>query len=78
MRIFELTKSFPKSEQYSLVDGESWRERQYPAHFVSKLTDADAEASETMVWLDFALNCGTAMSRLINPYSPNTSKLAKC
>ncbi len=27
------------------------------AHFVSKLTDADAEATETMIWLDFALRC---------------------
>ena len=71
MRIFEFTKRFPKEEQYSLTDqirrasrsvctniGESWRKRRYPAHFVSKLTDADAEATETMVWLDFSLNCG--------------------
>ena len=70
MRIFELTKRFPKEEQYSLTDqsrrtsrsvctniGEAWRKRRYPAHFVSKLTDADAEATETMIWLDFALNC---------------------
>jgi four helix bundle protein len=71
MKIFELTKSFPRAEQYSLVDqmrrssrsvcaniGEAWRKRRYPAHFVSKLTDADAEATETTIWLDFALNCG--------------------
>ena len=71
MRIFEITKSFPKEEQYSLTDqmrrasrsvctniGESWRKRRYPAHFVSKLSDADAEATETMIWLDFSLHCG--------------------
>ena len=71
MRIFELTKRFPKEEQYSLTDqsrrasrsvctniGEAWRKRRYPEHFVSKLTDADSEATETMVWLDFALKCG--------------------
>jgi four helix bundle protein len=71
MRIFELTKRFPKEEVYSLTDqirrssrsvctntSESWRKRRYPAHFVSKLTDADAEAAETMVWLDFSMNCG--------------------
>ncbi len=71
MRIFEVTKAFPKSEQFSLVDqirrssrsvcanlAESWRKRRYIAHFVSKLTDADAEASETTVWLDFSLKCG--------------------
>ena len=70
MRVFEITKRFPKEEQYSLTDqirrasrsvctniGESWRKRRYPAHFVSKLTDADAEATETMVWLDFSMNC---------------------
>jgi four helix bundle protein len=37
--------------------GEAWRKRCYPAHFVSKLTDADAEATETMIWLDFSLAC---------------------
>jgi four helix bundle protein len=71
MRIFEITKRFPKEEQYSLTDqmrrasrsvctniGEAWRKRRYPAHFVSKLTDADAEATETMIWLDFSLSCG--------------------
>ena len=71
MRVFEVTKRFPKAEQYSLTDqlrrssrsictniGEAWRKRRYPAHFVSKLTDANAEAAETMVWLDFSLRCG--------------------
>jgi four helix bundle protein len=70
MRIFEATKLFPKEEQYALTGqirrssrsictnaGEAWRKRRYPAHFVSKLTDADAEATETIVWLDFALAC---------------------
>jgi four helix bundle protein len=71
MKIFQLTKTFPKEKQFSLTDqirrssrsictniGEAWRKRRYPAHFVNKLTDADAEASETMIWLDFALECG--------------------
>ncbi|MBP1726889.1 MAG: ribosomal protein [Deltaproteobacteria bacterium] len=70
MRIYEVTKHFPKTEQYSLTDqirrssrsvcvniGEAWRKRRYPAHFVSKLTDADAEATETVVWLDFSFAC---------------------
>jgi len=70
-RIFEVTKAFPKSEQFSLTDqirrlsrsvcvnfAESWRKRRYIAHFVSKLTDAHAEASEKTVWLDFSLKCG--------------------
>ena len=58
MEIFEITKGFPKIEQYSLTDqirrssrsvcvniGEAWRKTRYPAHFASKLTDADAEAT---------------------------------
>ena len=71
MEIFNLSKSFPKEERYALTDqarrssrsvcanlAEGFRKRQYPNHFVSKLSDADAEATETQVWLDFALDCG--------------------
>lgn len=36
---------------------EAWRKRRYPAHFVSKLSDADTESAETEVWLGFALKC---------------------
>lgn len=71
MELFELTKKFPKEEIYSLTDqvrrssrsvcvniGEGYRKRQYPKHFASKMTDADAECSETQIWIDFALDCG--------------------
>jgi len=67
MRIFEVSKSFPKEEKYSLTDqirrssrsvsaniSEAYRKRQYPKHFVSKLSDSDAENSETYTWLLFA------------------------
>lgn len=37
---------------------EAWRKRLYPKYFVSKLSDADAEAAETRSWLDFALDHG--------------------
>ena len=70
MQIFELSKRFPKEEVYSLTDqirrssrsvtvniAEAYRKRKYVKHFISKLTDADAENSETNVWLDFALSC---------------------
>ncbi len=70
MKIFEVSKSFPKEERYSLTDqirrssrsvstaiAEAYRKRIYPAHFVSKATDADMENSETQVWLDFAFAC---------------------
>lgn len=70
MEIFEVSKAFPKEEKYSLTDqvrrssrsvcanlAEAYRKRQYPAHFVSKLSDCDAENSETGVWIDFSLAC---------------------
>ncbi len=71
MRIFELTKRFPPEEKYSMVDqmrrcsrsvctniAEAWRKRCYDAHFISKLSDSEAEAEETRVWLEFAWRCG--------------------
>ena len=71
MRIFELTKSFPTEEKYSLTDqirkasrsvcaniGEAWRKRRYRAHFISKLSDSEGEAEETRVWLEFSWRCG--------------------
>jgi four helix bundle protein len=70
MKIFETSKSFPNEERYSLTDqtrrssrsvcaniAETWRKRRYPNAFVSKLSDADSEAAETQVWLEFALRC---------------------
>lgn len=70
MKIFEITRSFPPEEKYSMVDqmrrssrsvctnlAEAWRKRRYPAHFVSKLSDSEGEADETMVWLEFSLRC---------------------
>ncbi|BCY29003.1 four helix bundle protein [Flavobacterium okayamense] len=70
MEIFEATKSFPSEEKYSLTDqirrssrsvcaniAEAYRKRIYPNHFISKLTDSDAENSETQTWLEFALAC---------------------
>jgi four helix bundle protein len=71
MKIFELSKSFPPEEKYSLTDqirrssrsvcaneGEAWRKRIYKAHFASKLNDSEAEAAETQVWLQFSVECG--------------------
>ena len=70
MKIFKVTKSFPREEMFGLTGqirrssrsicsnlAEGYRKRRYEAHFVSKLTDADTENSETHVWLDFALAC---------------------
>jgi four helix bundle protein len=71
MKIFEETKGFPREERYSLTDqihrssrsvaaniAEGYRTGRYPALFVSRISDADAEAAETRVWIDFAYECG--------------------
>jgi len=70
MEIFHISKSFPKEEKYSLTGqirrssrsvcanlAEAYRKKRYPANFISKLTDCDAENSETGVWIDFAFAC---------------------
>ncbi len=70
MKIFSSSKTFPKEETYSLTDqirrssrsvsaniAEAYRKRDYPKHFHSKLTDSDAENSETQVWLEYSLAC---------------------
>ena len=69
--LFERTKSFPREELYSLTDqvrrssrsiganiAEAWQKRRYEAHFVSKLSDSDAEQAETQHWLDTSHACG--------------------
>jgi four helix bundle protein len=71
MEIFHESKKFPAEERYSLTDqirrssrsvptniGEGYRRKQYPKMFVSKMSDADGEGTETQVWIDFAQACG--------------------
>ncbi len=68
IEIQNLTKQFPADEKYSLIDqirrssrsvcaniGEAYRKRRYEKHFISKLSDSDAENTETQIWLDFSL-----------------------
>ncbi len=70
MSIFEITKTFPKEETYSLTDqirrssrsvcanlAEAWRKRRYEAAFISKLSDSEGESAETQTWLEFAVKC---------------------
>ncbi len=65
-----ISKKFPREETYSLTDqirrssrsiganlSEAWAKRRYPAHFLSKLTDADGELQETLHWLASAEAC---------------------
>ncbi|MDA0835390.1 MAG: four helix bundle protein [Planctomycetota bacterium] len=70
MNVFRLSKTFPTDEKYSLTDqirrssrsvcanlAEAWRKRRYEAAFISKLSDSESEASETQVWIQFAVKC---------------------
>src|SRR4030065_1359333 len=70
MEIFEISKTFPVEEKYSLTDqirrssrsictnlSEAWRKRRYKAVFINKISDAAQEAAETQTWLEFALKC---------------------
>jgi len=70
MEIFLLTKTFPDEERFDLTSQirrssrsvvsnivEAWRRRRYPKNFVSKLTESETEADETLLWLDMALDC---------------------
>lgn len=71
MKIFELTKTFPKEEIYSMTDqmrrssrsvcsniGEAWKRRRYKAAFIAKLNDSETEATETQIWLELAFRSG--------------------
>ncbi len=71
MKIYDISKSFPVEEKYSLTDqirrssrsvcaniAEGFRKRRYEKAFIAKLVDSEGEAAETQTWLDFALACG--------------------
>ena len=71
MEIYEDTKKFPAEEKYSLTDqvrrssrsvpgniAEGYRKKRYPRMFTNKMADADGEATETQVWIDFSHACG--------------------
>src|SRR6267154_6667477 len=70
LRVYEQSKKFPAEERYALTDqirrssrsvcaniAEAWRKRRYQAAFISKLSDAETEAAETQVWIEFAVKC---------------------
>ena len=82
MQIFEKSRLFPIEERYSLTDqvrrssrsvcanlSEAWRKRRYEASFLSKLSDAEAEAAETQVWLEFAFKCGYLSENILQELS---------
>lgn len=90
MNIFKLTTQFPKEEKYSLTDqirrssrsvctnlAEAYRKRTYPKHYYLKLTDCLCENSETLVWLNFALNCEYMNQSDYNIFIEQNSEVGK-
>lgn len=90
MRIFEISKSFPTEEKYSLTDqirrssrsvpaniAEAYRKRIFPRHFHSKLTDCDAENSETQVWIEFCYQCQYISSETYTSLLIETDEIGK-
>lgn len=90
MNIYRLSKSFPKEETYSLTDqirrssrsvcaniAESYRKRDYYKHFHSKLTDSDAENSETQVWLEFAYHCEYISKDIFEKFLSESEEVGK-
>src|SRR5688572_2896742 len=82
MEIFEITKSFPPEERFSLTDqirrssrsvcsntAEAWRKRRYKAAFIAKLSDAETEACETQVWLEISAKCRYIQNEIENTLS---------
>jgi four helix bundle protein len=78
--VFQISKSFPPEEKYSLPDqirrasrsvgaqiSEAWGKRRYEGHFISKLTDADSEQMETQHWLGCTLDCAYVPIEKLRP-----------
>ena len=91
MKIFTVSKTFPKEEIYSLTGqirkssrsvcvclGEAYRKKRYPSHFVAKISDCDMENSETGIWLDFSLSCEYINRETHKNFKRKMKKLAEC
>jgi four helix bundle protein len=90
MEIFQLSLKFPSEEKFGLTSqirrssrsvcsniAEGYRKRRYRAHFISKLSDADMENSETTTWIDFAISCGYINTDTKNKLTLKTEEIGK-
>lgn len=88
--LFEVSKSFPQEEKFSLTSqirrssrsvcsnlAEAYRKRKYPKHFTSKISDADAESSETSVWIDFAFSSQYIDEQTWNHFTMRCEEIGK-
>ena len=89
-QLFEKSRMWPKDEVYSLTTqirrsfrsvgaslAEAWAKRRYPAHFLSKLTDADAELQETCHWIETASECGFVPTEEANQLLKSAKEIGK-
>lgn len=90
MAIFEITQLFPKEERYALTDqirrssrsvsaniAEATRKKRYVNHFISKLTDSDAENAETQCWLEYSLACKYISEELFTELTNRSIEVGK-
>jgi four helix bundle protein len=90
MEIFEVSKRFPAEEKYSLTDqirrssrsvctniAEGYRKRHYPAYFISKVSDADMENSETQTWLQFAFACKYISKEQLDAFEHSSAEVGR-
>jgi len=90
MQVYEISKSFPKDEKFSLTDqirrssgsvsvniGEGYRKKVYPKNFASRLVDADGECTETMIHLMFARDCGYIDSKCFETIKSGYAEIGK-
>jgi four helix bundle protein len=89
-KIFETSRTWPSEEKYSLTDqirrssrsiganlSEAWAKRRYPAHFLSKWTDADGELQETWHWLGSAAACRYVSEIQLNELADGLGHVAR-
>jgi four helix bundle protein len=86
--IFQITRTFSKDETFALISqirrssraiganiAEAWAKRRYPAHFLSKLTDAEGELFETRIGT--ALDCGYINSEQANKLDAQCTEIGR-
>ena len=88
IKLFDVSKNFPKEELYSLVDQirrssrsvpvnirEGFAKRKYPDVFSRHLNDALGSSEETLTWLEFAYRADYITKRSFEDYSQQYVKI---
>jgi len=56
---------------------EAWGKRRYEKHFISKLSDADAEQLETQHWIIIAQDCEYLTHKQFETLNQNLSEIGR-